>query len=78
MAARGADSPGLVAEAGQLGTDLLGAGMTQVVEDGERLPQGLAGARQLAGRLAGITEVADSSMECRTWAPAGPYSPTRE
>src|SRR5215469_18066636 len=59
MSVRGADSPRLAAEPGQLGANLLRAGMTQVVEDGKRLPPGLAGSRQLAGRLAAVTEVAE-------------------
>jgi hypothetical protein len=47
----------VVVRAGQLGADLLGVGVLQVLENGQRLLPGLPGLRQFAGGLAGVAEV---------------------
>ena len=43
----------------ELGADLVGVGMLQVVKDGERLLPGLPGLRQLARGVAGVAEVGE-------------------
>ena len=48
-----------VAELPELGADLVGVGVLQVLEDGERLLPGLPGLRQLAGGVAGVAEVGE-------------------
>ena len=45
--------------AGELGADLAGVGVLQVLEDGQRLLPGLPGLRQLAGSVAGVAEVGE-------------------
>src|SRR5215831_20317233 len=50
---------GVVVCAGELGADLAGAGVLQVVKDGQRLLPGLPGLGQLAGSLAGVAEVGE-------------------
>ena len=44
--------PGLFVRAGELGADLVGFGMLDVLVDGERLPPGLPRPRQFAGGMA--------------------------
>jgi hypothetical protein len=45
--------------AGELGPDLAGVGVLQILEDGQRLLPGLPGLRQFAGGLAGVGEVGE-------------------
>jgi hypothetical protein len=48
---------GVAVCAGELGADLAGVGVLQVLEDGQRLLPGLPGLGQLAGGVAGVAEV---------------------
>ena len=50
---------GVVVCAGELGADLAGVGMVQVLEDGERLLPGLPGLGRLAGGVAGVAEAGE-------------------
>lgn len=45
--------------AGELGADLAGIGVVQAVEDGQRLPPGVAGMVRLAGGEARVTKVGE-------------------
>ena len=56
---RGRVRGGVVVGAGELGADLAGVGVPQVVEDGQRLLPGLPGLRQLAGGVARVAEVGE-------------------
>ena len=49
----------VVVRAGQLGADLLGVEVLQVLENDQRLLPGLPGLRQFAGGLAGVAEVGE-------------------
>src|SRR5215467_16303097 len=50
---------GVAVCAGELGADLAGVGVLQVVKDGQRLLPGLPGLGQLAGGVAGVAEVGE-------------------
>ena len=52
---------GVAVCAGELGADLAGVGVLQVLEDGECLLPGLPGLGQLAGSVAGVAEVGESA-----------------
>jgi hypothetical protein len=47
------------AEAGELGADLAGVGMVEVVQDGERFLPGGAGLIRLTGSEAGVADMAE-------------------
>jgi hypothetical protein len=49
----------VVAAAGDLGADLVGTGVLQLLQDGERLLPGLPGLSHLAGGVAGVAEVGE-------------------
>lgn len=48
---------GVIADAGELGADVPGGRMVQVVEDRERLPPGVLCLWLVTGDLAGVAEV---------------------
>src|SRR5215470_870242 len=50
---------GVAVCAGELGADLAGVGVLDVLEDGQRLLPGLPGLGQLAGDVAGVAEVGE-------------------
>jgi hypothetical protein len=54
---RGRVPKGMVVCAGELGADLVGVGMPDFLEDGQRLPPGPAGLGQLAGGVTGVPVV---------------------
>ena len=47
--------------AGELGADLIGVGVLQVLEDRHRLLPGLPGLRQFAGQVAGVADSGESA-----------------
>jgi hypothetical protein len=49
----------VVACAGKLGADLVGVGVLDVLEDGQRLLPSLPSLRQLGGSMMGVTEVGE-------------------
>ena len=44
---------------GELGANLTGVGVVQVVEDGQRLPPGIPGLPRVAGGVVGVAEVGE-------------------
>jgi hypothetical protein len=56
---------GLV-EVGELGADLVGVGVVELVEDGQGLPPGIAGSSGVTGVVVGV-EALDAVTQARRW-----------